>query len=400
VPQNNLEHDLGVIFEEVCSLQSFLLRQKATPLNIVTMRQESGPIGGVAPRSSTPGKPTGQFGQFGRRLRRPTKLRDFVSHGVGRLFAGPTASALPEAGGASSSAADSHIPEPHIAWQTAPDIFGLFREYIVKPSYIPDLHPFAAKTPATGARATSDPTPSLADALGPFPNYSTFLHAKFFWMNESNTLSDGSNIKLVKEVYHDPYFCPTDVSSTGVSMLKSNVAAYQAPSVLRADHGWKTSSVNIKVPLGLQPRNAPRRFGRTLNFAVPGPRHRSLLGVIKRTLTTDPHAVRFHLFPFKKLYRPPESPPDSPPVPVYDEIYSSKAMLDEYTRILASPGEPGCELERAVVALQFWSDATHLTNFGSAKLWPIYGCFGNQPKSDKCKPTTHACHDVAYIPSV
>jgi hypothetical protein len=48
----------------------------------------------------------------------------------------------------------------------------------------------------------------------------------------------------------------------------------------------------------------------------------------------------------------------------------------------------------------FWSDLTHLANFGTAKLWPIYMLFGNLSKYIRVKPNAGAEHHVAYIPSV
>jgi hypothetical protein len=34
--------------------------------------------------------------------------------------------------------------------------------------------------------------------------------------------------------------------------------------------------------------------------------------------------------------------------------------------------------ELVIVALMFWSDVTHLTSFGDAKIWPFYMFFGNE----------------------
>ena len=48
----------------------------------------------------------------------------------------------------------------------------------------------------------------------------------------------------------------------------------------------------------------------------------------------------------------------------------------------------------------FWSDSTHLANFGTAKVWPLYLYFGNLSKYIHGKPNSNACHHVAYIPSV
>ncbi|KIO32590.1 hypothetical protein M407DRAFT_66420, partial [Tulasnella calospora MUT 4182] len=85
---------------------------------------------------------------------------------------------------------------------------------------------------------------------------------------------------------------------------------------------------------------------------------------------------------------------------VVDDIYNSDAMLREYEDLRRSPREPGCPFERVILALQFWSDATQLANFGTAKLWPVYMYFGNQPKWARSRPDMHACHDIAHIPSL
>ena len=46
------------------------------------------------------------------------------------------------------------------------------------------------------------------------------------------------------------------------------------------------------------------------------------------------------------------------------------------------------------------SDSTHLGQFGTAALWPIYTFFGNQSKYERTKPSQFAAHHTAYIPSV
>ncbi|KJA18100.1 hypothetical protein HYPSUDRAFT_145489 [Hypholoma sublateritium FD-334 SS-4] len=45
----------------------------------------------------------------------------------------------------------------------------------------------------------------------------------------------------------------------------------------------------------------------------------------------------------------------------------------------------------------FGSDATHLTSFGSAALWPCYMYFGNESKYRRCKPTCNLCNHIAYF---
>lgn len=47
-----------------------------------------------------------------------------------------------------------------------------------------------------------------------------------------------------------------------------------------------------------------------------------------------------------------------------------------------------------------WSDATHLANFGMAKLWPVYMLFGNISKYIHALPNSGAVHHFTYIPSI
>ncbi|KAG1832562.1 hypothetical protein F4604DRAFT_1945993 [Suillus subluteus] len=71
--------------------------------------------------------------------------------------------------------------------------------------------------------------------------------------------------------------------------------------------------------------------------------------------------------------------------------------MDAHRELQESPGEAGCDLPRVVVALMFWSDSTHLTTFGNAKLWPLYMYFGNESKYRRCKPTCNLSNHVAYF---
>ncbi|KAH7904490.1 hypothetical protein BJ138DRAFT_1019091 [Hygrophoropsis aurantiaca] len=71
--------------------------------------------------------------------------------------------------------------------------------------------------------------------------------------------------------------------------------------------------------------------------------------------------------------------------------------MDAHKEVQGLPNEPGCDRPKVVVALQFWSDSTHLTSFGNAKLWPLYLWFGNESKYRRCKPSCHLCNHIAYF---
>ena len=131
-------------------------------------------------------------------------------------------------------------------------------------------------------------------------------------------------------------------------------------------------------------------------FSVPGLHLRNLTEVIK-VAVQERSSRFFHYTPFKQFWK--EKATDEPQR-VYDEIYTSDAFITAHEKLQRQPPEPGCDLERVILALMFWSDSTHLANFGTASLWPLYLFFGNQSKWVRGKPRAGACHHVAYMPKV
>jgi Plavaka transposase len=101
-----------------------------------------------------------------------------------------------------------------------------------------------------------------------------------------------------------------------------------------------------------------------------------LIEVIKSAFQ-DPTANFFHYTPFKLFWKP---SPDQPSQRIISELYNSEAMITEHKNIQKQPVKEGCTLERSIAAIMLWSDATHLANFGTASLRPIYLFFGNQSK--------------------
>ena len=85
---------------------------------------------------------------------------------------------------------------------------------------------------------------------------------------------------------------------------------------------------------------------------------------------------------------------------IYDEAYTSDVWMDAHDALQKQPREPGCNLERVIAGLMFWSDSTHLTSFGNAEVWPLYLYFANLSKYIRARPNSGSCHHVAYIPKV
>jgi len=133
------------------------------------------------------------------------------------------------------------------------------------------------------------------------------------------------------------------------------------------------------------------------DFLVGDLYHRSFVSVIREKLANSHDDRGFHYDPFKLFWQPPGTEDD---IRVHGEMYTSPAFLEAHRELQESPGEPGCNFPRVVVAMMFWSDVTHLTSFGNAKLWPTYLCFGNESKYRRCKPNCHLCNHVAYFQAV
>ncbi|KAE9385442.1 hypothetical protein BT96DRAFT_960747 [Gymnopus androsaceus JB14] len=156
--------------------------------------------------------------------------------------------------------------------------------------------------------------------------------------------------------------------------------------------GFKEVGVDIQVPSSR--KNAPPG-----TFTVPGLLHCDLLSIIIEAFA-HPLASKYHLSPFRLFHQLPGADKEHR---VYGEVYTSEAFIQEHDKVqrtALSSEDKECKLECVVAALMFWSDSTHLAQFGNAKLWPIYMMMGNLSKYIWSQPNSQACHHIAYIPSL
>ncbi len=174
-----------------------------------------------------------------------------------------------------------------------------------------------------------------------------------------------------------------------------NYTEGSAEDTFKIEDGWQQSTVKIKLPAE-DNKTDPRGEAGAPEFEVPGLFHRPLLDTIKAGLREESSNLLHHT-PFRSYWKPSE---DVPPERLYGEQYTSDALLEEHEKIQALPREPGDNMERVTLPIMLWSDSTHLADFGNASLWPIYMFFGGLSKYIRAKPTSGACHHIAYIPSV
>ncbi|KAF8833027.1 hypothetical protein BDN67DRAFT_917744, partial [Paxillus ammoniavirescens] len=119
------------------------------------------------------------------------------------------------------------------------------------------------------------------------------------------------------------------------------------------------------------------------------------MSIIHEKVTDTRNHQFFHFEPYEFRWHPRHK---TTSVNVYGELFVSRAFLEEHQRLQYSPGEPDCDLPRSIITLMYWSDATHLTSFGKAKLWPLYVYFGNESKYLRGQPSRHLCAHAAYFP--
>lgn len=287
---------------------------------------------------------------------------------------------------------------------SAANIFGVFREYTMFPTHDPeettsldDLSDLPINPNITPLRTSplSLPIPSsnlLANAesesIAPFANWS--IWALLNWMWTGSQRKSGIELdRLVHEVLLDPKFKPGDLQGFSTTRETQKFDKHLA---FKGD-GWIETDVSITVPDGKAhklPSDPP-----VPTFTIPGLHHRSIVEVI-RNIWTDKTSSFFHLLPFKLLWNRQDGVVER----LHGELYTSDAFLGVHEELQRCLGEPGCQLERVVCALMFWSDSTHLASFGNASLWPLYMFFGNESKYSRCRPSSGACHHIAYIPKV
>uniref|UniRef100_A0A0W0F6L2 Uncharacterized protein n=1 Tax=Moniliophthora roreri TaxID=221103 RepID=A0A0W0F6L2_MONRR len=217
--------------------------------------------------------------------------------------------------------------------------------------------------------------PSVTDPLSyaPFPNITTF-HLIHFLYNEKSIPASVAT-KLVKDVFLQPEFEKSDLDNFNTERdlrrLDRHLAERAtAKSTLPFESSdvWHKTELSIPMPC---PNHKYASEDDVPQLKVPF-WHRKLMPLI-RELVKDEIFFQYHVKPHKLFVQKTES---SQPMRVYRKVYTSnRAMRISREKQVNSKG-----LELLFIWLMFSSDATHLTNFGTASLWPIYIVPGNLSK--------------------
>lgn len=198
-----------------------------------------------------------------------------------------------------------------------------------------------------------------------------------------------------------------------------------------AADGWRQGSVKIPLPKTKVKHDSEDSAP---TFEVHGIFYRPLLASIKAAYK-DASAMRYHNIPFTLHSQAPRNantsthehttaseptpsssrsraePVDepahtsSPSERLYSEAYNTDTLNrlnDAVQKKARDDREPGDSpsLEYGPAGVMMYSDSMHLTNFGTASLWPIYFWLAALSKYIRAMPTMFAAHHLAYIPSV
>ena len=282
-----------------------------------------------------------------------------------------------------------------------PNLFGLIREYTSHrfPAHDPDEKITTATllksmNPYSLPDATSQPR--SPPSYYPYPNWSAFRLGSWYWMGSAQKTQNSFQDLL--ELLMDPNFHCADLVGVNWKVINQKLAEGEArdPADLvdedLALDNWCESPVTIPVPIPKRSAN-PGIF----HYEASSLWHRKILEVIRTKLTDPEGFANFHLEPYHLFWNKTGT---TPPIRVYGEAYSSKRFIDAHEELQRSPPEPGCKLQRAVVALMFASDETQLTNFGRTQLWPLYMAFGNESKYRRSEFSCRAFEHIAYFEKV
>jgi hypothetical protein len=275
---------------------------------------------------------------------------------------------------------------------TAINIFGVWRDYPHRPSYDPDVLVNSEDLSNHGSPSAIN-GPSLTSTLPPpWPFANMTIWRLMNWFNSGSNLKTEVEVnRLAKEIHNAGGFPGSDLDGFDVRRENKRLDIAQKSRPFGDD--FREATLKIPVPSG-EPNKDPEML------PVPGFHFRTIISLIKATFES-PLADHFHLSPYK-LFR--KSPITNEDERIFSELYDSDAFIAAHDEIqrhgLLPPDDLGCTREKIIAALMFWSDSTHLADFGTAKIWPIYLVFGNLSKYIRARLTSGAWHHLAYIPSV
>ncbi|KJA13340.1 hypothetical protein HYPSUDRAFT_151696, partial [Hypholoma sublateritium FD-334 SS-4] len=288
--------------------------------------------------------------------------------------------------------------------------FGLFRQYLASsfPDHDPDSNMQAVDlSDAAVDHNKVDISPTFL--FQSYPNQNAFLLGEWYWNNGSQKTQDDFQ-KLVNIISAND-FNPADIRDIAWTSLNKRLGESSDSEDIwleEPDARWQETLITLSIPFRQKKSKSAKKSStgakekqcsNLQSYTFPPFRHRSIVAILKEKMANKHDFQNFHLEPYELRWRR-KNMPDATSTRVHGELYTSPVFLEMHEEIQALVGEPGCVLPRVLIGLMFGSDATHLTSFGNASLWPCYMYFGNESKYRRCKPTCSLCNHVAYFQKV
>ena len=356
----------------------------------------------------------------GRHVRMPVRFKDFLPGSSTHLAhmplsahqqrainrAEPLHSPMPSSSPDEPSSR-SHSPRPSLVpFTTEPDKFGLYCVYANEPTYTPQdtlesacdapgffEHPtidIALRQAILGVPGALDLSPN--DIFAPFTNPTSGI--LMAWQYSGTNQKSAAELDRLARLQTHPLYNSQHLKTFSHAREAKRLDQFlnSKSNPFHSEYGWRQSSVKIQLP---KEQATLTSESEAPQMTIDGVWHRDLTDVITNVFESDA-SLLFNMTPFRQRWKVDEEKD----IDVFSEAYSSSQMLHAYEGINALPREPGDDMEHVIASLMIWSDATHMTNFGNASMWPFYLYFGNQSKYAQGKPTAAACHHLAYIPKV
>lgn len=359
----------------------------------------------VPPAQNSPSPPPRPSGRPNRRIRLPRRYRDDLPSNPNPPIISVSEELdahedQPAQSRASSESFSISIPTSAL-FCTDTNSFGVYRRYKLGPPTVTPYEAFTLSSVSDSISIARDYADSHSNSsFTPFLNPSTFLLMSWYY-NGSSTKSYSDVDKLIHDVIRHENFKTSDFGASfstareakRMDENQSSTSSSKSDN-FKPEDGWIKASVSIPVPCdGVQFKSeddAPR-------FVVDGIWYRRPLEVIKLAFS-EPAAEKFHITPFKEYWKPSI---DEPEERIYSDTFTGDIFNEEYETLRTTSREgPNAQLEPFIAGIQFYSDATHLANFGTASLYPMYMYIGNQSLYLRAKPSEFTAHHIAYIPKV
>jgi hypothetical protein len=291
-------------------------------------------------------------------------------------------------------------------FQTRPNKLGVFRRYAHNPTWHPrdeESLQFVCDFPTSDTPPPITPDaihevlfdpPEPPEPFAPFTNYSTASFMAAYFSGSDSKSEEHAN--TVAKAMEDSRFQLDELHGFSAQRENKRLDNYLLGGhPFRTQDGWIDSTVDIRLPVeGVQYESEDHAH----TLPIPNLFHHRITDIV-RSVCASEKARSFHFSPYTMYWTPdPDNPNKSERI--YGETYSADAMMQAQAEVDSLPRPYGDTTERVVLGLMLASDSSQLTNFGSASVWPIYLMFANQSKQEHTKPSCHAVHHLAYVPSV